>query len=594
MAFDAWLTLAVVVATVAVLVTERVSAPFAVLGAVTALLVAGVIEAEEAFSGFANPAPITVAALYVLAAAVEKTGVMEQIASRIFGSGETTISVRRLLGRVLVPTAAASSFLNNTPIVAMVAPSIISWARRTGRSPSPFLMPVSFAAILGGLVTLIGTSTNLVVSGLLRSVGERPLGLFEIGAIGLPLAAVGVVVMVISVPLLIPTRRAPSEDYGADAREFTVHMVVGGTGALAGKSVSQAGLRSLEGVFLVEIERDGRRIAPVAPDEILEDGDRLTFAGNVARVLDLQRIPGLVSAEEPHFAVSRGNPRRRFFEAVVAEGSPLAGSTLKETGFRGRYGGAVVAIHRAGERIPGKLGAVRLHPGDVLLVLAGDGFRRQWREGGDFLVIAPLDDEAPPRREKARVVGLVVLALMTVAGTGLMDILDAALLAAVALVVFRVLTPYEARTSVDLNVVVLIAASFGLGAAMSVSGLANEIAGGIISGVGRFGDVGLLLGVLLATTILTELVTNNAAAVLMFPIAFATAGQAGLDPRAFAIAVAVGASSSFLSPIGYQTNTMVYGMGGYRFADFARAGFPLTVVMIILATIIIPVVWPLR
>jgi di/tricarboxylate transporter len=370
-------------------------------------------------------------------------------------------------------------------------------------------------------------------------------------------------------------------------------MVVSENSPLDGKTVTEGGLRSLQGVFLIEIARDGRRIAPVQPSEVLAGGDRLIFAGNVNRIVDLQRIPGLSSAEERHYVKMDAGPHRRFFEAVVAEGSPLAGSTLKDASFRSHYGGAVVAVHRAGERVPGKLGEVRLKPGDVLLILGETDFRRRWRDEPDFLIVAPLDGGTPPRREKAPVVGAVLLAVLGLAATGLMDILDLSLLAAVALVLFGVLTPNQARNAVDLNVIVLIAASFGLGAALQTSGLAETLASGLISTFDRFGDAGLLLGVLLATILLTELITNNAAAVLMFPIAFATSTQAGLDPRGFAIAVAIGASASFLSPIGYQTNTMVYGMGGYRFTDFSRLGFPLTIVMVILAMIFIPLSWPL-
>jgi di/tricarboxylate transporter len=592
--WEAWLTLAVVVVTIAVLVAERLSPTFAVLGAVVTLLVTGIIEPEEAFSGFSNPAPITVAALYVLAAGVQRTGALEGVASALLRDDKKVGSSGPMnLTRVLFPTAAASAFLNNTTIVAMVAPAVLTWARRTGRSPSPYLMPLSFAAILGGVVTLIGTSTNLVVSGLLTEAGEEPLGLFEIGRAGLPIAVIGLIMLVLAGPRLLPVRRSPSEEYRGDAREYTVEMVVSNNSPLDGKTVSEGGLRSLQGVFLIEIERDDRRIAPVQPSEVLAGGDRLIFAGNVNRIVDLQRIPGLNSAEERHYVKMDAGPHRRFFEAVVAEGSPLAGSTLKDAGFRGNYGGAVVAVHRAGERVPGKLGEVRLRPGDVLLILAETGFRRRWRTEPDFLIVAPLDGGTPPRREKAPVVGVVLLAVLGLAATGLMDILDLSLLAALALVLFGVLTPSQARNAVDLDVIVLIAASFGLGAALQTSGLAETIASGLISAFDPFGDVGLLLGVLLATILLTEMITNNAAAVLMFPIAFATSTQAGLDPRGFAIAVAIGASASFLSPIGYQTNTMVYGMGGYRFTDFFRLGFPLTIVMVILAVIFIPLSWPL-
>ena len=591
MVFDAWLTLGVVAAAVAVMATDRAPASYVVMSATTVLLVAGVVDTGQAFQGFSNPAPIAVAALYVVAAGAAKTGLVDRLPA-LLGSGSS--SVRTQMARLLVPTATASAFLNNTPIVAMVAPSVLSWAQRTRRSPSKFLMPVSFASILGGLLTLIGTSTNLVVSGLLEASGSAPLGLFEIGLVGLPVAGAGLAFLVLAGPTLLPDRRGAGQDVDQDGRNFTVEMLVSVESPLVGQTVDEGGLRHLEGVFLVELERRGRRLTPVTPSELLEAGDRLTFAGNIGRVLDLQRIPGLISAEERHFPDGGDRVQRRFFEAVIAEGSSLAGSTLREIGFRARYGAAVVAIRRAGERIGLKLGDITLRPGDLLVVLAHEDFQRRARRPRDFIVVAPLGEDPPPRREKQSVVALVMAGLMVALGTQVLDVVQASLLAAVALVALRVLTPAEARFAVDLNVVVVIGASFGLGAAIAESGLADQIALVFIRPLALLGDTVLLLGILLATMCLTELITNNAAAVLMFPVATAAAAQAGLDARGFAIAVALGASASFLSPIGYQTNTMVYAMGGYRFTDFIRLGLPLTILVVVVAGFVVPVAWPLR
>ena len=576
---------------VVVMATDRAPASYVVMAATTVLLVAGVIDTGEAFQGFSNPAPIAVAALYVVAAGAAKTGLVDRLPA-LLGSGASGARVQ--MARLLVPTATASAFLNNTPIVAMVAPSVLSWAQRTRRSPSKFLMPVSFASILGGLLTLIGTSTNLVVSGLLEASGAAPLGLFEIGLVGLPVAGAGLAFLVLAGPALLPDRRSAGQDVDEDGRKFTVEMLVSAESPLLGQTVDEGGLRHLDGVFLVELERRGRRLTPVTPSELLEAGDRLTFAGNISRVLDLQRIPGLVSAEERHFPDGGDRVQRRFFEAVIAEGSSLAGSTLKDVGFRARYGAAVVAIRRAGARIALKLGDITLRPGDLLVVLAHEDFQRLARRPRDFIVVAPLGEDPPPRREKQGVVALVMAGLMVALGTQVLDVVQASLLAAVALVTLRVLTPSEARFAVDLNVVVVIGASFGLGAAIAQSGLADQIALTLIRPLAMLGDTTLLLGILIGTMCLTELITNNAAAVLMFPIATAAAAQAGLDPRGFAIAVALGASASFLSPIGYQTNTMVYAMGGYRFTDFTRLGLPLTVLVVVVAGLVLPIAWPLR
>ena len=596
MTLDAAITLGVILAVLAVLISERVPPAITILGGTVTLLVAGVIDAGEAFAGFSNSAPLTVAALYVVAAAAGRTRVLEAIVARVSRPGRSRgePGERGALARLVFPTATASAFLNNTPIVAMVIPGVVAWARRTGRSPSRYLMPISFAAIVGGTVTLIGTSTNLVVSGLLEDAGYEPMGLFEIGKVGLPFAILAAITMVLITPLLLPERRAPSETADADAREFTLELIVTDEPGIAGRSVAEGGLRNLQGVYLVEVERDGHRISSVRPDEILAAGDRLTFAGNVTSILDLQQMRGLASAEERHFPAAGSVIDRRLYEAVVAPGSALAGRTLKQAGFRGRYGAAVIAIHRAGERIGDKLGDVTLRAGDVLLVLAGPAFRPRALDRRDFLVVAALDGEGPPREEKAPLVGLIIVALLAVAGTGLMDILPAAFLAAFAVVALRILSPAEARDSVDLDVIVIIAASFGLGAAIESSGLAGDLSNTLVEPFGAWGDIGLLFGVLFATMVLTELITNNAAAILLFPVGVTTALEAGLDPRPFAIAIAIGASSSFLTPIGYQTNTMVYGIGGYRFGDYARLGVPLSILMIIVALIFIPLGWPLR
>jgi di/tricarboxylate transporter len=597
MSVDAWITLAVTVITIVLLALDRFPPPLVMGGAVTALLVAGVIDEKGALAGFANEAPVTVAALYILAGAAEITGALDGLTSRALGSkgatDETTRASRRQLSRIAYPSMTASAFIANTPLVAMLAPRVLAWCERTGRSASRYLMPLSYAVIFGGCITLVGTSTNLVVSGLLRDANLRPLDVFEITPAGLPIALIGVTLIVLLAPKLLPVRSAPNESLRA-MREFTVEMVVAAQSPLAGKSVAEAGLRNLQGVFLIEIERNQRPIAPVGPDEMLEEGDRLTFAGNVARVLDLQRTPGLASAEERHFTTVGKSLERRFFEAVVGESSPLVGGTLKEADFRSHYGGAVLAIHRSGQRIPGKLGDVRLRTGDVLVIVADPGFWYRWTDHPDFLVVTPLFGRVPQRKEKAWIVQLLTVAMIGVAGAGLLNLLQTSLVVAMALVIFGVITAAEAKRAVDLDVILLMATSFGLGIAMADSGLARDIADLIVKAFQPFGDVGILGGVLVATMAMTELLSNNAAAVLMFPIAMATAQTAGLQFRPFAIVILFGATLSFLTPIGYQANTLVWGMGGYKYRDFSRLGAPLTLATAVTVLILVPIFFPLR
>jgi di/tricarboxylate transporter len=469
--------------------------------------------------------------------------------------------------------------VNNTPIVAMLVPQVTQWAERRGQSPSRYLMPLSFAAILGGVVTAIGSSTNLVVSGLLEAAGEVPLGMFEISGLGLPVALAGSVVLVLLSPAVIPERRPAHREIEEDFREFVLNMLVQPGGPMDGRAVEEAGLRHLQGVFLVEIERKGELIAPVTPTTVLRGGDRLTFVGKADLVVDLQAMRGLSLAEGAHTG-GLDTARHTFFEAVVGEVSPLVGRTLKDVSFRGRYQAAVVAIHRAGHRVKAKLGDVRLRVGDTLMILADPGFRDRYRDRNDFLLVSMLGGAPPVTTGRAWIVFAVATAIVGGAALGLLPILHLSLLGAFVLVMTGALTPSEARRAVDVNVIVVIAAAFGLGVAMSRSGLATTLAGWLVSTLGVLGPTGVLLGLVVATVVLTCLVTNNAAAVLMFPVAASAAVALDLEVRPFALAIAVAASASFLTPIAYQTNLMVYGPGGYRFADYVRMGGLVTLIVV--------------
>ncbi|MDZ4267814.1 MAG: SLC13 family permease [Mycobacterium sp.] len=591
MTTDAWITLAVVVATVGLLILDRFSPILVMGGAVLSLYVLGVIDQDQLLAGMANESLAIVAALYVLAGAADITGAFEGATSKILG-GATRSRPRGELLRVCGPSAAVSAFIANTPLVAMLAPRVVRWCRRTGRSPSLYLMPLSYAVILGGSMTMIGTSVNLFVNDLIDKAGLGRLSVFAIFGIGFPLMVGCVLLMVLLGPRLLKDRATPGEALAGTEREFTVEMTIAVNSALAGSTVAEAGLRNLDGVFLVEVERADKVIAAVGPDEPLTAGDRLVFVGNLARVLDLQRMSGLISAEARHFDDLARNPQRQFVEAVIGAGSPLIGTSLKASGFRRRYGSAVVAIHRASEQLEGKLGDVRLRAGDVLLVLAGPDFHQRYREHRDFAVVSPLNQDRPIRREHARTVELVIAALILLAGTGLLDLLQVSLLIAFGLIVARIVTVRDARRFIDANVLLLMATSFGLGMAVEQSGLAASLANLVVTSAAPLGDYGLLVAVLAATMLVTEVISNTAAAALMFPIAIAVAEQAGANPMPFAVVVIFGATLSFLTPIGYQTNTMVWAMGGYRYTDFARLGALLTLFVLVATPVLVPVFFP--
>lgn len=552
-----------------------------VLTATVTLLVLGVIDEPQALSGFSNAAPLTVAALYVLAYAADKTGLLGPMVNRMLGKEGRVTPLS--LARLTVPTAGISAFINNTPLVAMLIGQVTSWCDQRGVSPSKLLLPVSYAALLGGTLTVIGTSTNLVASGLLQNAGEAPIGMFEITKVSFVSVIAGMLVLTFISSRLIPDRRAASQEFSEELREFTVQMEVIPGGPMDGSTIAEAGLRNLKGVFLVEIQRDGAVLPAVSPSRRLSGGDRLTFAGDSDSVVAFHRTAGLSSAETQHM-MEIDSPQHTFYEAVIGADSRLAGQTLADIEFRGRYQAAVVAIHRSGERIDRGLGHLELKAGDTLLMLAGPDFKLRSRRGRDFLLVSRIGGPPPSSTRRAPLVGALAVAVIGLAALEIIPILQGALIAAGILIATRTISFSEAGDAIDFSVILLIAAAFGIGEAMQTTGLAEEIARLLNSGFSGFGDLGVIFALLLATTVMTEVVTNNAAVVVLFPIAVAVSTAAGLDPRIVVMAIAVMASSSFLTPMGYQTNMMVYGPGGYRFTDYVRAGLPLNIAVMATVT----------
>ena len=578
MSWEAWLTLAVVAVAVLVLTRDLVSPAVAFMAAVVVLLVAGVVNPAEAFQGFSNPAPITVAALYVLARAVEKSGALQPMVQATLGAGR---SVRLALVRLTVPVAAASAFLNNTPIVAMLAPQVENWADRRGDSASRYLMPLSFAAILGGMTTLIGTSTNLVVSDLLKEEGYDPFTMFELTGIALPIALVCLAVNVLAAPGLLPDRLPPRREARSGGRGFSVRMIVEPGGPLDGLSVAEVQKVLPESARIVYFERGGEGAGQIAPDKVLGGGDFLTLIGDTDAVLDLHEVSGLASSQQPHLPYEFRSARHAYFEAVIAPESPLVGRSLVDVSFLARYQATVVAIHRAGEPIRGHLAQEPLKPGDTLLVISDRGFADRWRDRNDFLLISRLGGPLPVPTRQAAIVVAVGAAVVIGAGVNILPILHLSLLGALALVLLGILTPNEARDAIDFDVIVVIGAAFGLAAAVESSTLDLAVASLVEDTLGGFGAHGAMVGIIVVTIALSSIITNNAAAALLLPIAITTAADFGVDARAAAIAVALSASASFMTPIAYQTNLMVYGPGRYRFGDYARLGTPLTLVVLV-------------
>jgi di/tricarboxylate transporter len=582
-----WLTLAALALMFLALVRELFGPDLIVFTTLVALWTLGVIDARDALAGFSNPQVLAVALLFIIAAAMKDTGALSLLTrSLLRGDARGPAGLTRLL----LPTALISAFLNNTPIVAMLAPEARDWALRSQIAPSKVLIPLSYITILGGTCTLIGTSTNLLVSGLMEAEGLRPLGMFELTPVGLPITLAGLLLMVTLGPRLLPDR-APPDAAQRDTREFSARLLIGEGCAWVGRSVEEAGLRHLQGLFLVQIARGEQRITPVRPSDRLERGDRLTLVGVASTVVELLRTPGLTpltdgDRDAPEIAA------RLIHEVVIPERSSLIGQNLRQASFRRRYDAAVIAIHRGGQRLLQKLGDVELRAGDTLLLQAAAGFRDAWGSSGDMVLLgAPTEVARSSRGWLALCFLAVMVALIS---AGLLPTVQAAALTAVALLLTRCLPLGRARSSLDLSVLVLMASSFGLSAAVQRSGLAAAIAALVERLLGDLGPLAALALLYLLCMAVTEALSNAAAAALTFPIALATARGLHIDPRPLMIAITVAASMSFLTPLGYQTNLLVYGPGGYRFSDFLRLGAPMSLLAFALSMWLIPWFFPLR
>lgn len=616
---------------------RRVPVDLLFLLALCFVTLTGVIDPKTAVAGFSSRAVIAISALLVVSAGLRKTGVLDWIGSKILGRATNE---RSALLRLTGPIVLSAAFILNTALVAMMMPVIIDWCRQRNLSPSKLLLPLSYLTILGGVCTLIGTSTTLVVNEKLRdSVTEvereiiqleakiataqpdakpalegvlaqrqmilskvQPMGFFEISYIGVPCALVGSLYMLLIGQRFLPGRRDIIEQLGDQKREYLIEMQVLPECPLINRTVEDAGLRNLHGLFLIEIDRDGDIITPVTPRDFIRSGDRLVFTGLVSTIVDLEKIPGLIPAADRTYEFHpQSRVQRHLTEVVLSPSSPLVGTTVRKANFRQLYNAAVVAVHRNGERLPNKIGNIILEVGDTLLLQTRSDFVTQHRNNRDFYLVSSVDNAEPRRHDRALLsgglmIGLIVWLCLTsllvtfgISG-GWASPAIAATTVASLMILTRCLSPTEARSALDIQVIVTIAAALGLGNALWESGAAQMIAEALVRLVGTQPYM-LLIVIYLMTVLFTETITNTAVAAILLPVAVAVAEQSGANPRPFIIAIAIGASMAFLTPIGYQTNLMVMGPGGYTPRDYLKSGIPLAILMAITAITLIPKIW---
>jgi len=587
MDFPALIVIATVLGALFAMARSLMAPELALCSALAVFVFAGIVTPQEALQGFSSPSLHTVALLFVVSEGVRRSGALEVVGDRLLGRPSDDAQAQL---RLMLPAAALSSVMNNTPVVALFLPVVRRWARRAGLTPSRLLIPLSYAAILGGTCTLVGSGTNLLIRAFLPENLQHRFGMFTIGAVGLPATIVGMLVLLVFGRRLLPVRPNDDEVF-SDPRTFTTEVTVEPDGPLVGKRLADVRIGEAALLTPVEIDRGGTVLPAPSMDETLRAGDRLVLAGAAAATAALHEIPGLLPAHERLFE-NASDGRRRIFELVVSRRCPLVGRQAGDGSFRARYNAAVLAVARHGEAVqPRSVGGWTLEVGDSLLIEADRGFASAHQSSGDFIVVTGHKKNAPAAVWHPFAGLAVMLLVLGAAGAGVVSPFVAAV-AAVTVVLVARLVPWSAVfKALDGRVLLTIAAALGVGVAIQKAGVADQVAQWIVEAGGGGAWMTLAL-VYLCTVVFTELVTNNAAAAIMIPLALATADRLGANPMPFVVAVAVAASASFMTPIGYQTNLMVYGPGGYRFSDFARIGSVVSLFVAAVTLILAPMVWP--
>lgn len=591
MTFQMWLVLALLLLAVAAFAREWAPPEIIALGVLAVLLVTGLADSDEALAAFGHPAVVTVVAMFVLGAALVRTGVAHALGrfmGRIAGQSEVGLIVI-----TMVTVALLSAFMNNIGATAILLPVAVNMAREANVAPTRLLIPLSFGSLLGGLATLIGTPPNLIVSLALPQHGLDALKMFDFLPTGLSIMAIGILYMIFAGRFLLPQRESADDLFDKyRVRDYLTEISILPESELAGKPLAESGLGSDLGLQVIGIVRRRRTYMSPTPSFVLQPGDVLIVEASVEDLMKVRETQGLEIHPEAELSLDDLEADDTVLvEALVAPRSRLRGRTPKQIAFRHRYGVTILAVRREGRTLRNRINRTRFRFGDTLLLQGRQERFDELQDNNDLLLLGALPFEER-RSDKAWLSLAIMVATVAAAATGLLPIAAAATVGALAMVLTGCLRLQEAYDAIEWRVVFLIGGMLPLGLAMESTGTAAFMAEKITAGLGGFGPLPVMAGLMLATIAITQAVSNAATAVLMAPLAISAATNLGVSPYAFLMAVAIGSSTAFITPIGHQSNVLVFGAGDYEFTDFTKVGAPLTLIIVLAALLVVPIFWP--
>jgi len=550
--------------------------------AVLLFSITGILTPSEVLSGFSNESIASILMLILITTGLRKNFQIENLFDAVFKKAKT---YRGFLLRMMSQVAILSSMINNTPVVALMTPYVVDWGKRNNIAPSRLLIPLSYATIMGGMITLIGTSTTLVLNGFLQDFDHPSLLFEDLFTIGISVTIGGILFILLIGYKLLPDHKDVLKTYAENKREYIVETRILDDSRLIGKSILDAGLRNLKGVYLVEIIRGTQLISPVGPKELLNRGDILFFAGNTNDIVEL--INSDLGLELPETAKSYDSDKAEIVEAVMNNFSSLINKTVRQSDFRNRYNAAIVAIHRNGKKVSGRIGDIVLQAGDLLLLYTGTDFRDRVGIYRDLFVVSKLRDIVKPGNKKYYALVLMAFCALMLLIFSKMTLFPALMIILGIMIAFNLITTQDVKRELDLNMIAILVFSLAIGQAIIKTDAGNMVSIALVNLLEPYGNVAILIGLLLITNLLASIIGNVGAVSISFPLAYSISNNLGIEGYPFFLTIAYAASAAFLTPISYQTNLIIYGPGGYKFKDFFKIGLPVNIVYLSIALAVI-------